>query len=77
MPRGWVYPTSFWWPGEVVEDETTVSLEAVPPGQYGIAIGIYDPASGERLPLVDGEGNKIPDGRLILKEIVTVPPAND
>jgi hypothetical protein len=77
MPRGWVYPTSFWWPGEVVEDETTVSLEAVPPGKYGIAIGIYDPASGERLPVIDGAGNKQPDGRLILEEIVEVSPDID
>ena len=77
MPRGWVYPTSFWWPGEVIEDETTVSLEDVPPGKYGIAIGIYDPASGERLSLVDGTGKEIPDGRLILEEIVEVTPAKD
>lgn len=77
MPRGWVYPTSFWWPGEVVEDETTVSLESVPPGKYGIAIGIYDPASGERLPVVDGAGNKQPDGRLILEEIIEVTPEID
>lgn len=77
MPRGWVYPTSFWWPGEVVEDETTVSLESVLPGKYGIAIGIYDPASGERLPVVDGAGNKLPDGRLILEEIIEVFPEND
>lgn len=77
MPQGWVYPTSFWWPGEVVEDETTVNLEDVSPGKYGIAIGIYNPASGERLSLVDGNGNEIPDGRLILEEIVEVPPAND
>lgn len=77
MPRGWIYPTSFWWPGEVVEDETRVSLEAVPPGNYGIAIGIYNPASGERLSLVDGTGKEIPDGRLILEEIVEVTPAKD
>lgn len=77
MPRGWVYPTSFWWPGEIVEDEATVSLEAVPPGKYGIAIGIYDPASGERLPVVDGAGNELPDGRLILEEIIEISPEND
>jgi hypothetical protein len=77
MPRGWVYPTSFWWPGEVIEDETTVSLVDIPPGNYGIAIGIYDPVTGERLPVVNSAGIKLPDGRLILDEIVEISPEND
>lgn len=77
MPRGWIYPTSFWWPGETVEDEATVSLEDVPPGNYGIAIGIYDSVSGDRLPVLDRAGHELPDGRLILEDIVEVVPGND
>lgn len=77
MPRSWTYPTSYWWPGEIVEDEVTVTLEAVPPGNYGIAVGMYNPLSGERLSLVDGLGNEILDGRLILEETVVVPLVNN
>ena len=66
MPHRWAYPTTFWGPGEVVEDVIPISLRGVPAGGYGIAVGIYDPATMERLPVVDGAGRPQPDGRLVL-----------
>ena len=73
MPLRWSYPTSFWGPGEYVRDDIPIDLHAVPPAYYGIAIGIYDPHTLERLPVVDVEGQVSPDGRLVLPgEIVAV-----
>jgi hypothetical protein len=66
MPRNWTYPTSFWVPGEVVRDEVHISLHGVPAGRYGLAVGVYHPASGVRLPVVDASGQEQPDGRLVL-----------
>jgi hypothetical protein len=67
MPLRWTYPTSLWGLGETVTDEIQISLQAVPPGTYGVAVGVYDPASAERLAVVDGSGQQWPDGRLVLQ----------
>jgi hypothetical protein len=66
MPHRWAYPTTFWWPGELVADPIPIFLEGALEGVYGIAIGVYDPATMERLPVVDGTGQLQPDGRLVL-----------
>jgi hypothetical protein len=68
------YPTQFWAPGEIVADRIPVYLNDVPPGAYGVAIGVYDPASGTRLPVVDQQGQPSPDGRLILPETIEIAP---
>jgi hypothetical protein len=70
MPRHNAYPTTFWWPGERVKDQVSVSLHSVPAGRYDIAIGLYDPMSGERLPLRDRRGQLVEDGRCVLEEKV-------
>ena len=72
MPRRWAYPTTLWWPGEVVDDSIPIPLDTVPGDNYSIAVGVYDPISGERLPLVNGQGQLIPDGRLVLEEVIEV-----
>jgi hypothetical protein len=66
MPRRWAYPTTFWGPGEVVTDVVSISLEGVPVGTYGVALGVYDPATMDRLPVVDGAGQTQSDARLVL-----------
>ena len=72
MPRLWRYPTTLWSAGEAVTDTIYVALEGVPPGSYGIAVGIYDPSSMERLPVIAGDGTLQPDGRLVLPDPVEV-----
>jgi len=75
MPRQWSYPTTFWWPGELVDDQITISLQDVPSGKYGIAVGVYDPATGERLPISSSIDFNAYDGRLILPEVeINSPP---
>ncbi|MCP4535506.1 MAG: hypothetical protein GY831_30330, partial [Delftia sp.] len=41
MPRRNTFPTTFWWPGEVVVDVIPISLAGVPAGAYGVAVGVY------------------------------------
>ena len=50
-------PTTTWRAGEVIVDEYAIPLAAdAPPGTYRIEIGLYDAASGERLPLLGPDG---------------------
>ena len=66
MPLRWTYPTTHWAPGERVTDPIWILTRGVAPGAYGVAVGVYDPANGERLPVLDGAGQVQPDGRLVL-----------
>lgn len=73
MPHRWAYPTSLWWPGEEVNDKFAISLQGVAPGQYGVAIGVYDPTTGARLPVNILESRQqISDGRLVLSQTVNI-----
>jgi hypothetical protein len=49
-PRDWRYPTFAWEAGERVHDEVALSLAELPAGEYGLFVGWYDEANGERLP---------------------------
>ncbi len=61
VPRRWTYPTTRWERGEVVEDAITLPLDGVPPGQYRVVVGLYDPATGKRLPAYSADGERYPD----------------
>jgi hypothetical protein len=51
------WPTSLWLPGVTLDDLHTIPLPPqLPPGTYSLLVGLYDPATGERLPLPDGSG---------------------
>lgn len=66
MPHRWAYPTTFWEPGETVEDVIPISLKGAPAGIYGVAVGVYDPATLERLPVINEIGQPQSDSRLVL-----------
>jgi len=54
-PGSGAYPTTGWLPGEYLSDPHVVTIApAAPPGVYRLAIGLYDPATGERLKTLDG-----------------------
>jgi hypothetical protein len=72
MPHRNAYPTHYWGLEEIVEDPIVIYLDGVAPGTYGVAVGVYDAITGDRLTAVDGEGAVSADGRLILPETVTV-----
>ncbi|MFQ5407906.1 MAG: glycosyltransferase family 39 protein [Anaerolineales bacterium] len=50
------YPTSLWLPGEYIRD--THLLDA-PPGNYTVAVGLYNARTGERLTTPEGEDSFI------------------
>jgi hypothetical protein len=61
-PHGGSYPTSAWSNGETIDDRYFLTLPAnLPPGRYPVWIGLYDPDTGERLPVVV-EGQLQPNG---------------
>ncbi|MFN2286202.1 MAG: hypothetical protein ACK2UQ_17435, partial [Anaerolineae bacterium] len=66
MPRAWTYPTTWWAEGEVVSETVTLDVSAVPPGEYRLGIGWYDPATSDRLPAADAAGQPQPLNRVTL-----------
>lgn len=73
LPDGGAYSLQRWLPGEVVADRVQLILpRALPPGRYDLLIGMYHPATGERLPLLDGDGQLL-DDKLTLRQRVYVP----
>ena len=56
-PRSGKYPTSVWDAGEVIADLHTLSLAPdLPAGEYRIAVGLYDPQTGQRVQTIDESG---------------------
>jgi hypothetical protein len=52
------YPTSLWQPGEIVVEQVNLAIPAErPAGPYTLHIGLYHPATGERLLLPSGENH--------------------
>jgi hypothetical protein len=58
QPVQWLRPTSTWQPGEEIYDNYGIALPAdLPVGRYTIAVGLYDPVTGQRLPVSAGPGD--------------------
>ena len=75
VPCGGGCPTSSWIAGEVLLDTAVLALPAdLEPGRYSLAIGWYDPAAMQRLPVRDASGQPLPNERLILPLEVVVAP---
>jgi hypothetical protein len=68
VPRDWTYPTSWWEAEEIVSDEVLLPLSDVSPGRYRLAVGVYHPETGERLP-ISAEGMAVLSDALILQEV--------
>ncbi len=61
-PLGGAYPTSAWRNGETIDDRYFLLIPGgLAPGPYPVWIGLYDPATGQRLPVVV-EGELQPNG---------------
>jgi len=64
------YGTEQWIEGEIVADEHTLALPAdLPAGTYRLRAGMYDPATGERLPAASSEGQPFADHAVDLGEV--------
>lgn len=67
-------PTVSWRAGEVIADEHAIPIDAaVPPGDYHLWVGLYEPDTQER-PLTTVDGEPVSDRRVYLGEI-TIGPA--
>lgn len=72
QPVLWLRPTSTWQPGEEIVDRYGMTLpNDLPAGAYTIAVGLYDPVNGQRLPVSAGPQ----DYAIELGPIVVQPPA--
>ena len=61
-PTSGKYPTSVWDAGETIADLHTLSLAPdLPAGEYRVAIGLYDPQTGQRLSVVDEDDRILTD----------------
>ncbi len=68
-PKEGGHPTTLWMKGEVVIDSYHIPVNPdAPPGEYVIEIGLYDAATGARLPVFDQEGLML-DNRILLAKI--------
>jgi hypothetical protein len=60
------YPTSQWQPGEIIQD-----IHSLPPEDFSqvdhMAIGLYDPATGERLPAFGPDGRQLADDAVLVR----------
>jgi hypothetical protein len=56
-------PTSTWAIGQVIHDQYVFEVSS---GHYPIAVGLYDPADGQRLPAIDPTGQRWPQDRAIV-----------
>jgi hypothetical protein len=67
-PAGGRHPTTGWLAGEYLGDshEMVVRPDA-PPGAYRLAVGLYDPATGERLRTADGADHVTLDVPVIVR----------
>ncbi len=66
VPANGIYPTWAWMPSEIVEDEHLIPLDSdVPPGEYRLAIGLYEPDTLRRLGATDPEGGPVGDQALL------------
>lgn len=63
-----MFPLWLWQAGEAVRDVRQIQLADVPDnGCTQIAVGLFDPASGARLPAVDAAGRALADDRYIIR----------
>jgi hypothetical protein len=73
-PLAGIQPMSHWLPGEVLPDRRTLDLPAdLPPGRYRLAVGLYEPDGGDRLP-VAGAGCGLQPEVLILDYVRRLAP---
>jgi hypothetical protein len=66
-------PTTTWRSAEVIVDEHTIPVAVdAPPGTYRLEIGLYDPVSGARLPVLGSGG--LPDADHLILATVEIAP---
>ncbi len=56
IPGGGAFPTTGWLPGEYIADDYAIPIAPdAPPGEYRLALGLYNPDTGQRLTITDAD----------------------
>lgn len=65
------YPTTDWSPGESVVDQYEIPINSdAPVGEHRLLVGLYDSATGTRLPVLNANGQTTDDSIQINKTII-------
>jgi hypothetical protein len=73
IPQNNALPTNRWFPGEYVTDEYAVNLPSdLAAGEYRLFVGMYDKASGARVPLFDAHAARIADDAVMLDDKIQI-----
>jgi hypothetical protein len=70
QPQAGAAPTTTWLPGEILIDSYTLPVPELAAGHYQLIAGLYNAATGERLPLIAG-------GDFVELQPITVKPLQD
>ena len=66
-PAGGSRATMTWRVGETIDDRYGLLIPPnIPPGEYLIEVGMYDPATLARVPVFDENGKRSEEDRVIL-----------
>ena len=69
LPANWTRPTTGWLTGEIIADPHPLTLESdLSPGEYLLEVGLYDPETNIRLPVLNAAGDITAD-RLLLEPV--------
>jgi hypothetical protein len=73
VPASGEAPTTGWIAGQMVVDAHALALPAdAPPGEFSIAVGLYDATTGLRAPLHDATAVSLPDDRVIIGDVEVI-----
>lgn len=69
-PVGGERPTWDWRDREIIQDAHTLVIEpGSPGGTYTLSVGMYDVATGIRLPAVGPDGERLPEDRVVFQDV--------
>jgi hypothetical protein len=72
VPGDGTLPTTSWVAGEIITDRYEIAVHPdAQPGRYVLEIGFYDADTGQRLPVVNQEGQRL-DDRVLLPTRITL-----
>jgi hypothetical protein len=72
-PRGGTYPTTLWQVGEQVRDPYTFPVPRnARPASYWIKVGMVEPDSGQRLPVVSPGTARVENDSVVVREVRVV-----
>ncbi len=73
LPGKGAWPTTGWISGEVLVDRYSLQIQQdAPSGGYRLEVGMYEAATGDRLPVFDPLGEQIPGDRILLDESILI-----